>query len=487
VNTYAFPHHDEFLGRETELERLQRWWDDGQDRFPLLLHGRRRTGKSWLLREFADGKDAQIFTCDSRAEGDQLACLAGVLEGSLGARPDIGDVRSFFDVLLSQAAPVRRLVVIDEYPLLLEVSRGAGPALVAALDEQASTSRVRLVLCGSQVAVMEALLARGALLHGRATPMPLAPLRFGEASRMLAGLAPEDRVIRYAVAGGMPLYLRRVGRPWSLRTVLCEDVLNPLGPLFDDVRSGLTMELGGGTAIHFSLLAALARAPSLEWTELVRWSNVEESTASRYVRILEDMRIVKAANPALAPPGARRRRYWIADRFVQLWFRFVFPYQADLAAGLRPEGHFDRTIAPFLAPYVADTFEEICRDWVRERFRETADTVASWWGLARQELRRQGLRSSEKIDVVGTRGAVVTVAGECRWQSRPMGGEVLADLVEHKLPALHQAGAHVAGARIVLFSKSGFDSHLVSEASRRGDVDLVDLQTLLGGESSEVG
>jgi AAA+ ATPase superfamily predicted ATPase len=481
VPTYTFPNRDAFLGREAELDRLERWWEGAREGLPVLVHGRRRTGKSWLLRRFAHGKDAQILTCDTRAEGDQLAHLAGALEGSLGFRAQAGDVRTLLGVLLRQAARSPRLVIIDEYPLLAPVSGGAESLTAVAVEVARSQAGVRLALCGSQVADLEALVAEGAPLQGRVESLRLSPHRFAEARRFLASLVPADQVVRYAVAGGMPLYLTRVGRPWSLRTVLCEEVLNPLAPLFDEVRSVLARELGGTLALHFSLLAALALAPSLEWTDLVNRSGVEESTASRYVRLREDARIVEATNPALAPPAARRRRYRIADRFVRFWFRFVFPYQAELEAGLRPENHYDRTVAPALAGHVTDAFEEICRDWVRARFPEIAGAVAPWWGLARHDLRRRGLRSGEEIDVVGTRGSAVTVVGACHWQSRPMGGEVLAGLVEHGLPALRQVGAGVEGARIVLFSRGGFEADLVGTASRRGGVDLVDLEALLGG------
>ncbi|MBI2239135.1 MAG: ATP-binding protein, partial [Actinobacteria bacterium] len=101
---YSFPNHKEFLDRGAELERLRRWWEDDRDRFPLVLYGRRRTGKTWLLREFAHGKDAEIFVCDSRAEGDQLAYFAAILESSMGIRPELQDVRSFYRLLFRQAA-----------------------------------------------------------------------------------------------------------------------------------------------------------------------------------------------------------------------------------------------------------------------------------------------------------------------------------------------------------------------------------------------
>jgi uncharacterized protein len=481
MDEYIFPNHDEFIDRVAELERLSHWWDDDRDRFPLVLYGRRRTGKTWLLREFAHGKEADIFVCDSRAELDQLAYFAGVLESRVGFRPELGDVRSFYDLIFRQRSSGRRLVIVDEYPLLLEVSRAADSSLAAAIEERETDRGVKLVLCGSQIATMETLLAERAPLHGRGTPLLLAPMGFTDARRFLRDLPSEDLVTRYGIAGGMPLYLRRIGRKGSLKRILCEDVLSPLGPLFDEAREVLNMELTS-TATHFSLLAALAGSPSLDWTDLVQRSRVEESTASRYVRILEDLRIVESANPIFAPANARRRRYRVADPFVRFWFRFVFPFQADLTAGFRPEDHYERNVAPSLAEHTAAAFEDICRSWVRERYRESTDTVGRWWGMARHDLRKAKVRLTEEVDIVGARGANVTVVGECRWQNQQMNHQILTNLLDHKLPALVQTGVDTSSVTIVLFSKSGFRKRLVEEASGRGNVELVDLERLLGDE-----
>jgi len=472
MTRYVFPDHERFLDRTAELERLRRWWDDGSDPFPLVLYGRRRTGKSWLLREFAHGRAADIFVCDSRAEGDQLATFARVLEGSVGVRPELADVRSFYELLFRRAGSTRRLAVIDEFPMLLGAGSAADSTLAATLEEMAGTTALKLVLCGSQVSTMESLLAERAALRGRATTLLLRPLRFDEALGFLPDLTPAELITRYAIAGGMPLYLRRLGRRGSLKTIICEDVLSPLGPFFDEVRDVLNMELTS-TATHFSLLAALAGAPSLPWDELVARSRVEESVASRYIRTLEDLHLVQAANPVFAPPNARRRRYRLTDPFMRFWFRFVFPYQSELAAGMRPQDHYERSVAPFLGEHVAPVFEDICRIWVRRRFGEAVETVGPWWGLARHDLRRKKLRSTEEIDVVGALGTRVAVVGECRWRAEAMPRDVLDDLLEHKLPALAQAGADVSSVKVSLFSRGGFRAGLV-DGTRRSSVELVD-------------
>jgi AAA+ ATPase superfamily predicted ATPase len=479
VPPYIFPNRGEFLDRQAELGRLRQWWADEHDRFPLVLYGRRRTGKTWLLRQFAHGKSADIFVCDTRAQGDQLAYFARALGASLGFRPELPDVRSFYDVLLRPTERERRLVVIDEFPLLLQVSRGAASSLAAALEQSNRDSLVKLVLCGSQIATMQGLLAERAPLHGRGTRLLMTPMSFRDALHFLAPHRADDAITRYSIAGGMPLYLRRLGREGNLKKIVCEDVLSPLAPFFDEVREVLAMELTR-TAIYFSLLAALAAAPSLAWEDLVRQSRVEEPVASKYIRALEDLRIVEAANPLFAPPNARRRRYRVADAFVRFWFRFVFPHQPDLMAGLRPEDHWDRNVAPHLAEHTASVFERVCQEWVRARFRDGTDTVGSWWGLARHDLRRTGARATEEIDVVGARGRVATVIGECRWQKQPMGRQVIADLLDLKIPALAQVGVDTSSAHLVLFSRGGFQRDLVKEAAVAGrDIELVGLDAVV--------
>jgi AAA+ ATPase superfamily predicted ATPase len=482
MTPYRFPDHESFRDRSAELDRLRRWWEDASDPFPLVVYGRRRTGKTWLLREFAHGRDADILVCDSRAEGDQLAYFARVLEGSVGVRPEIADIRSFYEILFRQGTSRRRLAVIDEFPMLLAAGSAADSSLAAALAEMATSSLLKLVVCGSQISTMETLLAERAPLHGRGTSLLVRPLRFDEALAFLPTLPPGDLITRYAIAGGMPLYLRRLGRRGSLKAIVCEDMLSPLGPFFDEVRDVLSMELTS-TATHFSLISALAGAPSLAWDELVARSRVEESVASRYIKTLEDLHIVRAANPLFAPPQARRRRYRLADPFMRFWFRFVFPHQSELAAGMSLDDHYERGIEPFLTEHVAPTFEDICRAWVRKSYAGATDVVGPWWGLARHDLRRRKLRSTEEIDVVGARGSQVTVVGECRWRRGPMPRQVLADLRRYKLPALAQTGVDVSSARVVLFSHGGFGQGLVQEA-REGSVALVDASRLVADLAS---
>ena len=247
------------------------------------------------------------------------------------------------------------------------------------MQDELDRSRLKLIICGSQVATMEHLLDERQALHGRGRRFLLAPLRFGQAREFLGHHRPAELLARYAIAGGMPLYLRRLGRQGTLRSIVCEDLLDPLGSFFNEAWEVLEMELTG-TAVHFSLLLALSRHQDLTCHELVTESRVSEGNASRNVQVLQDLHLVEAANPMFAEPNARQRRYRLRDHLMRFWFRFVFPWQEELRAGLPAGEHYDRSVEPHLAEHVSPVFEDVCRAVVRRMRRDTAEAVGRWWG-----------------------------------------------------------------------------------------------------------
>ena len=223
----------------------------------------------------------------------------------------------------------------------------------------------------------------------------------------------------------------------------------------------------------------------MDWGDLVNKSGVDSGTASKYMRVLQDLGIVERTAPAFAPQGrGRRHRYRVRDPLTRFWFRFVFPFQDALSSDLSPEAHYARNVEPYLTEHVSVTFEDICRSWVAREYQHTTDSVESWWGNALNKLRADGSRTSEEIDIVGSHLRTATVIGEVKWTNAPMPKSVLVDLRTFKIPALQQAKIDVAPAEIILISKSGFTRDLEIEAAASG-VRLVGLAEVVGQAASE--
>jgi len=476
---YLFPSIEAFRNRTAELEAIGNWFDNEAEWRAMTLYGRRRVGKSWLFRAFAHGRDTDIFVASTRALADQLAGFSEVLERD-GERPALPDLEAFFRLLYRRARDRRRLAVIDELPYLWTAEKDLPSILLKVMEEEAASSRLKLLLAGSHVGMMEWLLAEREPLRDRLRPFPVRALDFWTAQEILGDGKPEQLLTAYAVAGGLPRYLAELAGaedPVKRMVGLC---LDPHGPLFDEPRAILAQELEVPHT-YFSILSVLAtgRQP---WGDLSARSRVESDRLGRYLRTLENLGLVATDVPVTDTSGTSRNRlYGLDDGFLRFWFRFVFPFQADLESGLSPATVFESEIVPDLADHLAPAIEKLVRDWVRRTGMEGATRVGSWWGRALDEFRATNERTTEEIDVVGLARRRVVLIGEVRWRSRPMDVGILGEIERYKLPALRRAARVVAKPRILLVSKEGFTPALRDAADRDDRIRLLELSELVGG------
>lgn len=491
MEEFSWNIRDEFLNRADDLAQMGDWWE-GRDRNALALYGRRRVGKSWLFRAFAHGKPAVILVSERRTEGAQLGHFAERLAPHLGFRPDLPDLASLFEALYLLAAEQKTLVVIDEFPYLLPAAKTARrdvlSSIQAVMEERREGSALKLVLCGSHIAQMRGLLAEDSPLRGRLTPQQVLPTGFADTQLFVGEASAVERVERYAVAGGMSLYLDELARgSGGLRQRVCSRVLNQRGPLFNDPREVLEEEFRQ-PGVYFSLLEELSKREH-SIGDLAAAVGRRSTDLNPYLDTLREMALVERVAPVTAGKASREHRFRIGDGFLRFWFRFVFPFQEDLRSGLSAEDHYSGEIKPALNDHVAPVFESLCREWTRRNRGTQASRVGSWWGPALHELRRSGVRSEEEIDVVGMQRGRVTLIGECKWTSALTKVDVLRDLDDYKLPALRQSSAKLSagGPAILIFSRTGFNDNLVAAAQRRSELRLVGVDELVGGLLEDLG
>ena len=482
MDMYEWSAVGEFVGRDAELAVLEAWWNEA-DRTPISLFGRRRCGKSWLVRRFAHSRRAVVLVAKRTAPGVQLDDFADRLEPHLGFRPALDSLSDLFRVLFRAARTEKVLVAIDEFPYLLpstepEVEREL-TAIAAVWEQERDSSQLNLLLCGSFVAQMESLLAERSPMHGRLRPMRLHPVPYGEARLYLPSLTePVEAFERFAITGGMPRYLSALSGPGPVGEVVASRVLDPNGALFAEGRA-LLEELRE-PKVYFSVLQTLADGDK-ESGEIVGALRSDAQKVSKYLAVLEDMRLVTRRLPAGAEPGARGGHWHLRDPFLRFWFRFVFPFADDLEAGLRPATLWSTEVEPVLADHVGVEFEDYMRTWIRAT--QSVSQVHQWWGNSLNTLRRDGIRTTEEIDAIGVVRKRVTMVAEARWRRSPMDVGYLNEIEAFKLPALRQSKLKVASeVRIVLACLGGYSEGLHELAAERPDIVLVDVVAALAGD-----
>lgn len=364
-----------FIGRERELDFLDELATSGRPEL-FVLYGRRRVGKTELLQRFCQGRRAVYFLAAQVRDKDNLRgfrnAVADGLDDRLVADVELPDWTSALSFVAERAQGERLTVVLDEFPYLCEGDKSVPSQVQRFWDTRGKTSSLLLVLCGSQVSFMEKeVLAERSPLFGRRTAQRrLEPLRPLDTLPFFPEWDVHERVLGYAVLGGMPAYLQRFDGRRSLRENLLAEVLRPEGYLFDEVNFLLRSELTN-PATYASILAACARG-ARRLNDIALEAGVDSTTAGKYLHVLRELRMVEREIPITDPNPLRSRRgtYRIVDRFLAFHFRFLQPNLSLVHAGRGA-----RVLEQFVEPELPRLYDEARVDFVLDHLRREAAEV----------------------------------------------------------------------------------------------------------------
>lgn len=466
-----------FVNRGRELASLEQSYASGQAEL-YVLYGRRRIGKTELLRTFCQGKPHIFFIGDLGTEAGALADFTRQVSTAVFGRPDaIGPFPSWDSALAfvaQQARTDRLVVVLDEFTYLTQTTPALPSILQKAWDAALRHTRVMLVLCSSYVGLMQKqVLAYGAPLYGRrAAQWHLQPLTFPDARQFFPAYAPEDQVRAYAVLGGVPAYLRQFTDRLSVLDNIEQRILTIGTYLYEEPRLLLLQELTDPSR-YFSILEAIANKRT-RVHEIAQTVGLPDPSLPFYLGTLRELGLIERVVPVTAPHPERSKRgsYRIQDHFFRFWFSFIYPNRSLLGRG--DTAPVRRQVAASLDDFASYAFEAVCHEhmwWLAQRgsLEFVPQAVGSWWASD----------AGEQIDVVAL-GEGAALLGECKWSNRPVGPGILEELLR-KAEALrrdeHFRRWNVREVRYALFSRSGFTPELQRRAAAAG-IRLVDLAEL---------
>lgn len=455
------------VDREREIKQLE-----GFAASPpalVILSGRRRIGKSFLLRVALKGERVLGFQAEQKPAPLQLTDFARECSRLLPGSPPLAfasweDAFAFIDAQAQAGGPL--VCVLDEFQYLAQSTDGLDTVVQKWWDRwDHNDTPVLLVLSGSALSFMEGLLKGSQGTHGRSVYRPLLqPLNFRDAAAFAPkGASPIELVERYAVLGGTPQYQRWAGdRP--LRDVLREVVLPTDAPLHRDPEHLIREEDDIRTAgPYFGVLEAIAGGLTTP-TEVGGRLEIDSQLVNSYLSRLDKLGYVDKVEP-IAPTGkGGSRAYWrIKDPYFRFWFRFVFPNRSRLERGRISEVAAE--IERKLPDFTAFVFEDVCRDWVGRvsPLGATATKVGSWWSR----------KSDVEVDVAAVDNRRYTVLGSCKWWKSEAGENVLDELLE----ARAAIGPNASQAGLAIFSKCGFNDKLTNRAAQE-NIHLVSVADL---------
>jgi uncharacterized protein len=462
-----------FVGRAQELTRLRKELSLARPSL-VVVYGRRRIGKSALLKEAAKDRPHVLYQATRVTPSLNLEGFKAEIARSLGADPlldGLGDWLGVLTYLARKAADMPGLIVVlDEFPYLVEGDQ-ALPSIIQKFWDAvvANEGKLNLVLCGSMIAQMEDLLAERNPLYGRQTlPLEVKALPLRDAAGFFPDYPAEDRILAYAIFGGIPFYLRLCDSSASLEENVTNLLLADAGALVDEPNVLLQSELRE-TQRYASILAAIADGCTKLGEIGGRVRDIKDSVSlSPYMKRLERMRLVRAVHSLDASPKSRDTRYFVDDPLVAFWHRFVRPNMSSVMQGFGPE-IWRHQVAPRLDEYMGGAFEEICRGYARRHAQESlpspAQEIGQIWG------------ADYDIDVAGRLLDGSMVYGECKWRRGAIGADVLATLIERA--GRTDYGRGVEDRYFVLYARTDFKTGVQERAKADGRIVLLTPDTML--------
>ncbi|MCG8557096.1 MAG: ATP-binding protein [Proteobacteria bacterium] len=383
----------DFLNREPELRRLERVLGSTEGAL-VCVYGRRRVGKSRLVRRALEGRRSAYFVGDDR---DSPLHVAGVAEEIAGVLPGFEEVRyPDWQSLLQRfvrEAPVGTCLCLDEFPALVRASPEL-PSLLQKLLDGLGGSGPKFLVCGSSQRMMHGLvLDASAPLYGRAREvLRIEPLDVSWLQRAFGLASPAEAVSQWAVWGGVPRYWELALDYASSQDAQEELLLDPQGPLHREPQRLLLDDMSD--IARAASLLALVGGGSGRVSELAARLGVPATSLARTLANLIDLGFLARELPfGRSLRDTKRTYYRLADPLLRYYFRFVEPNRSRLAAGQTPQ--VMQSIQRAWPQFLGAAWEDLARQSVaRDCIHGTTWNPASrWWGRAHD-------RTEIELDVV---------------------------------------------------------------------------------------
>lgn len=454
-----------FIGRERELNALERLYQSNKFEF-AVIYGRRRVGKTALINKFIDDKNAIYFMgVESNAKQNLENLSKSIMEYVSGTEIDsiFSSFQSALEYVFKLAEKERIILAIDEYPYVARSSKSLASTLQLLIDKYKDKSKLMLILCGSSMSYMEDhVLAYKAPLYGRRTAqMKLSPFDFEETCRYFKNFSDEDKALIYGVVGGTPQYLLQIDDNLSVEENIKNTFLNPVSFLYEEPINLLKQEVRE-PAIYTAVIAAVATGAS-RMSEISGKVGEDTNVCSMYLKNLINLGIVQKETP-YGEKASRKSVYSIEDNMFRFWYRFVFENNSIIARGAADLVY--KRIEPRLSDYMGKVFEEICRQYLWKQLLSgncpvEFSSLGRWWGNNPKEKRQ------EEIDIMGEQDKNTALFAECKWTNEKVDLGVLETLVKRSNLFSYKTKHYY------LFSKSGFTKGCIDKAYEMGNVSLV--------------
>lgn len=468
-----------FVGRKRELSSLEKLYH--QQGFDMtVIYGRRRIGKSTLIREFLKGKRAIFYTATKvgKARNLELFCqqVVSLLDPSLTG-VSFSSLEAILDFITDRLSGDKLVLVIDELPYWAQDDGALLSVLQKYIDTRWSERDMMIILCGSSLSFMEnkVLSEKSPLFGRRNKQIRLEAFDYLEAAEFVPNYSAEDRAIIYGITGGVAKYLAMIDPRSSADDNIKAQFFNTDGYLYDEPRNLLAQEFTDVALVNNVIEQIASGSNTVNEISLKIRQN--SSTVLYTLDKLIQVGLITKKKCITEEKNRKKTQYVLRDQMFRFWYAFIPKATSIIEIG-QGDLYFDQVVKPQIHNYMGSVFEEMCRYYTLKEgicgaFGNTLTEVGTWWGTEILLRGSEKVQQSADIDVVGISELDKTaVLGECKFKKEKIDKNVYDTLLRRS--------AVISGKyriiRFLFFSLSGYTSWF--DSIQNNDIVLLTLDDL---------
>ncbi len=460
-----------FINRDQELAFLNDEYNKNSSSL-VIIYGRRRIGKTALIKNFIQNKPALYFLTSEEMENQNISALKkSMLEftGNPLLEKDFNFTwNDLFEAFKDHNKNERKILVIDEFQYLGKINKSFPSIFQRIWDNLLEKENMMVILCGSLISMMESqTLNYSSPLYGRRTgQIKMKQIKFTDYKDFFEDKSEEELIEFYAVTGGVPKYIEVFQPGDNIMAAIEKNVLNQQGFLYEEPIFLLEREVGE-IGSYFSIISAIARG-NHKLSKIAAVLGVSQTNLTRYLKTLVDLDLIERKVPVTEsdPEKSKQGLYYIIDNYIEFWFKFIYPFRSYIEMD-DTAFVMDKIKQNFLDNHVSFVFENVCLQKMWELNKQNDlplkfTRVGRWWD------------KNTEIDILGlNENTKEIILGECKYTNEKPGVDLFYRLM--------QKGKEVPWNKndrkeyYILFSKSGFTHELLNLAAERKDLKLISL------------
>lgn len=322
-----------FIGRKEELQEIRKALNSEKSE-TILIYGRRRVGKSEIIKESLSDCNLPIvyFECKRSSPIVNLNNLTQVFTHTFSLSNLVfSSFDEFFNYAFQYSIDHKFVLAIDEFSFLLENDFSIESALAIAIDKYKNESKMKLIISGSYVTLMTKMIEFGSHCYGRFQHILLIkPFDYYMSSFFYPDYSNEDKIKMYSVFGGIPYFNSLIDSTKSADQNIIDLIVKEDSILEHEINEMILSETNKIELLND--LISIIGTGTTKYKDIVsRMNQYSNSRPDYLINKLIEMNMLKKVTPINQKNNTKKMRFEFSDNLIHFYYRYLFsnPYSIN--------------------------------------------------------------------------------------------------------------------------------------------------------------